>query len=279
MIEGFACGLERLFHFAAIEADPLLKRKRGWERLPDHTLLNKDLKRFDSETLAMYRGGKRLARLDRGFDSEEVMATLEMEACGYVIKLRLTPPLVAALATLPRRRWKAVPEEEGTEVAAMRYRAGTWTRERRVVVMRRRLEDSAQEDFWGMDSHEFAAYVTTLRWAPVDILHFYRHRGTAENYIKESKAGFAIDHIPTAEFYPNWAALVLKMIAYNLLLRFQRALCPESPVRRTAATFRRWFLLLPAQLINRSGQWVLKLPAGFPYQQPWRRLRTQLALT
>ena len=370
LVEGFACGLERIFHFEAIAQDPLMTHKRGLQRLPDHTLFNKDLKRFDSEervdelrtiqrdltrpalkrrrpwifdfdstvetvygeqegsavgynpqkhgrssyqpllcyegapglclnaqlqagnthsagdavhflleTLAMYPGRKRLARLDRGFDSHDVMESLEVSGCRYVLKLRLTQPLLAALATLSRRRWKRVPEEAGTEVAELRYRAGSWTRERRVVVRRRRLEDSAQEDFWGLEGYEFAAYVTTLRWAPVDIVRFYDHRGTAENYIKESKAGFAIDHIPTGEFYPNWAALVLKLIAYNLLLRFQRALYPKAPVRRTAATFRRWFLRLPAQLINRSGQWVLKLPEGFPHPTPWIRLRTKLAAT
>lgn len=367
MVQGFACGLERLFHFQWIQEDPLITPKRGGEALPHHTLFNKDLKRFDSaqrveelrriqwdvtrpalkrqrrlifdfdstvetvygeqegsavgynpqkhgrpsyqpvlcyegktglclnaqlqagnttatseatnfllETLAMYPAPERVARLDKGFDSDDVMQTLEQEACRYVIKKRLTKPLLAAVAALPRNRWKSWDEE--AEITELRYQAGAWKRDRRVIVVRRRIEDSAQEDLWGMDGYEFSAYVTTLRWAAGDVVTFYNHRGTAENCIKDSKAGFGIDQIPTGEFYPNAAALLLKLTAYNLMVRFQSALAdPKAAVRRTATTFRRCFIALPAQLICRSGRWVLKLPEGFPYQSPWMRLRAKLS--
>src|SRR3989338_5708070 len=35
MAEGYAVGLERLYHFQSIENDPLMKLKHGIEKLPD----------------------------------------------------------------------------------------------------------------------------------------------------------------------------------------------------------------------------------------------------
>lgn len=208
------------------------------------------------------------------------METLEEEACRYVIKKRLTKPLLAAIAGPCPESLEAVGRGRA-ETAELRFKAQAWKRHRRVIVVRRRIEDSAQEDLWGMEGYEFSAYVTTLRWRAVDVVTCYNHRGTAENCIKESKAGFGIDQIPTGEFYPKAAALILKLTAYNLVLRFQSALGggPKAAVRRTATTFRRGFITLPGQLICRSGRWILKLPEGFPQEEKWTRLRTRLALT
>ena len=45
MVQGYACGLQRPYHFEAIQDDPLITYKLGLERLPDDTLFNKDLRR------------------------------------------------------------------------------------------------------------------------------------------------------------------------------------------------------------------------------------------
>jgi len=47
-ILGFLLGQERVFHFEDIEQDPLLTLKLGLPKLPDTTLLYKDLKRMGS---------------------------------------------------------------------------------------------------------------------------------------------------------------------------------------------------------------------------------------
>ena len=47
MVQGYACGLQRPYHFEAIQQDPLITHKLGLEHLPDDTLFNKDLKRWN----------------------------------------------------------------------------------------------------------------------------------------------------------------------------------------------------------------------------------------
>ena len=369
MVQGYACGLQRPFHFEGIQNDPVITHKLGLDHLPDHTLFNKDLKRFDSEeklrqllrvhweivrgslkrskplvfdfdstvetvygnqensavgynphkhgrpsyhplvaydgasglalnatlrpgntaavtdavpfvqeTLAMYPAKKRSARLDKGFDSNEVMETFEEEDCGYVIKMRCVSTLGAAVLEIPRKKWRCISDEEGeAEITAFRYQASTWSRARRVVVVRRKTDEASQRSFWDEWGYSYSAYVTSLNWHPLDVYNFYNHRGNAENLIKEGKAGFGIDQIPTGEFYPNWANLVLKLTAYNVLLLLQKALMPKAKSRLTAATFRRLFVTIPGQLVHRSGRWILKLPRLFPRQTDWWRAREAFA--
>jgi hypothetical protein len=369
MVQGYACGLQRPFHFDAIQIDPLITYKLRLERLPDHTLFNKDLKRFDTkekvdqllsvhwsvvnrglkpsqplvldfdstvetvygnqemsavgynphkhgrasyhpllaydgstglslnaalrpgdttsmtgagdfilETLAMYPARERFARLDKGFDSNEIMETLEDEKCGYVIKMRCLSALGTAILEIPRKKWRSISDEEGeAQIAVFHYRATAWTRSRRVVVVRRQTDEGSQRSFWDEWGYSYSAYVTNLGWHPLDIYKFYNHRGNAENLIKESKYGFGIDQIPTGDFYPNWANLLLKLTAYNILLLFQRAMRPGAKSRLTAGTFRRLFVTIPAQLVHRSGRWILKLPELFVFQAQWRKARESIA--
>jgi hypothetical protein len=44
LIDGYSFGLRNIYQFESIENDPLLCAKRGMEKLPDQTVLRKDLK-------------------------------------------------------------------------------------------------------------------------------------------------------------------------------------------------------------------------------------------
>jgi len=159
------------------------------------------------------------------------------------------------------------------EITYFRYQAGSWSRPRRVIVVRKKTDQGAQRSFWDEWGYSYCAYVTNLPWPAVDIYQFYNHRGTAENLVKESKYGFGIDCIPTGDFYPNWADLLLKLMAYNLFVIFQKALLPKAKGRLSAATLRRLFIAIPAQLVCRAGRWILKLPEAFQYQRVWHQAR------
>src|SRR5581483_4590877 len=48
LLDGYLLGVERGWHFAELEQESLLSIKRDRERLPDYTLLYRDLARFDT---------------------------------------------------------------------------------------------------------------------------------------------------------------------------------------------------------------------------------------
>jgi len=221
---------------------------------------------------------ERLARLDMGFDSNEIMEVFEEEKAGYVIKMRCLSVLGVAIPEIPRKRWKRISDEDGkAEITVFHYQASSWSRPRRVVVVRRMTDEGSQRSFWVEWRYSYSAYVTNLNWTPLDIYRFYNHRGNAEKLIKEGKYGFGIDQIPTGDFFPNWANLLLKLIAYNIMLLFQKAPMPNASSRLTAATFHRLFVTIPAQLVHRGGRWILKLAELYAHQAAWWNARRAFA--
>ncbi len=373
LLDGYLLGLERIWHFEELEQEPLLLVKRGRERLPDFTLLYRELARFDTpdqlgrlrwvgeqlvrRALARQRwyvldldstveplygeqeGARRgpnphkrgrpsyhpllcrerqsglivnsrlrpgdtgtatgaaaflsqsvarlpwsrrrpiLFRADRGFDHEALYARSERRGWHYVVKLRVTPDLASRIwAHATEGRWRRIETDDETvlEVAELRFQRRCWSRPRRVILTRRRDPENPQGHLWDALGYNYAAYVTDLDWAPEDIARFYDKRADVEKAIHELKEDFGIDRVPTSRFLPNAADLELKILAFNLLVLYQRQALGWSVLQR-AKTLRRRVIALAGQLIRTAGQWILKLAAGWRWQADLLRARQRLA--
>jgi len=112
-------------------------------------------------------------------------------------------------------------------------------------------------------------------WAPEDVVAFDDKRADMEKAIHELKEDFGIDRITASTSGANAADLERKVLAYNLLVLYQRAL--GWPTRQRAKTLRRRLIALAGQLIRTAGRWVLKLAQDWAGQVELRRLRRQLA--
>jgi hypothetical protein len=353
LVLGSLLGQERISHFEDIERDPLLTLKLGLPKLPDATLLYKDLRRlgstagikairsaqrqglesllpgerdivvdidssvetvfghqersavgfnphhhgrasfhpllaFDSETgcclydelrsgdahtadgfAQFYRAMKRqlppkcnirAVRIDKGFTGEKVFETLEDDGRDYVVKLKWTKRL-AELA--PDLAWHCITQsdKEHCDVASTMYQATSWEKPRRVVIVRR-LDIAPEEVLCADWLWEYEAIATTLDWSGEDIWHFYNFRGNAENHIKETKYGFAIDQFSSQDFGANQASQGLKLLAYNLFLLYKQAALRAGVRQWTVGRLRRRLLFLPGVLIQHARQWTLRLPAS-----------------
>jgi len=373
LLDGYLLGVERVWHFADLEQEPLLCVKRGRDRLPDHTLLYRELARFEApgllsrlrtvgeglirtvladqawytldcdstvETVYGEQEGARpgpnphkrgrpsyhpllcrerksglvvhsqlrpgdtgsatgaaaflrqsvarlphsrrrtvLIRADRGFDAEALYARCERRGWHYVIKLRVTADLASRIWThAAQGRWRVVDAEAATpiEVAELRFRRGCWSRVRRVVLTRRRDAENPQGHLWDAAGYNYAAYVTDVDWAPEDVVAFYDKRADMEKAIHELKEDFGIDRIPSSTFGANAADLALKVLAFNLLVLYQRQALGWAVLQR-AKTLRRRVLAIAGQLIRTAGQWGLKLADGWAGHADLARARQHLA--
>jgi hypothetical protein len=77
-----------------------------------------------------------------------VVAWCEAEGFTFTITADQTAPLLAAITSLPERRWRDLPEDELAEVAELRYRPTGWARPYRYVVNRELAETKAGELDW-----------------------------------------------------------------------------------------------------------------------------------
>jgi len=222
-------------------------------------------------------GPVRAVRFDAGFPSEPLMAALEARGVPFVARIRKNAVLdgLAGWATLPML---PVPETTRTQFKECHYKAGSWSRARRVVYVR---IDEPGELF----SRGFFLVSSipdeTLRAA--ELLSLYRRRGCAEDAFGQwlgavsptlcstnrTKAHYR-KQAPKARseavdpFANNEANLLLSAIAANLLNALRRLV--------TDATGAPWRLTLTVteSSVALWGQIVAKIEAFQPVLTPLR---------
>lgn len=254
---------------------PLIARDRISDLIVHHVLrpgsagTATGIASFLHRTLDIVKEGKPrrtiLARLDSGFESDEVMSLLERRKVGYVIKMRGTWSITSYLYGLGRRAWRRVAfDGDGEiEVAEFQVQRKDWKQPRRMVVLRKRDMDNPQGHLFDREGWSYSFFVTDRVWAPEDVARFYDKRADIERTICEAKNDLSIDHVPTSSFGANAADLAIKVLARNLLVLYRdRGL--RLATRCRVVTLRRRFLAIAGRIVRHSGRVLLRLSPQSP---------------
>jgi hypothetical protein len=142
-----------------------------------------------------------LLRGDRGFGNEEIMREAEARELPFLLKLRLTANVKRMIEKLASsREW--VDAGQGFEAKESEVRLVGWSRQRRVIVLRRRLKDAVGlrlSDDGGppqlafveigeaTDVYQYSVLVTSLNEDTEAFGQLYRDRGDGENVFDEMK--------------------------------------------------------------------------------------------
>ena len=126
-------------------------------------------------------------RMDAGFPSEHLLKGLEDAQLEYVARIRsnavldrMAAPLVALHGAEP------TPGRDGLWCYEFTYKAGTWSRKRRVVlVIQERPGELFPEHFWLLTN------ISEYRKPGLELLALYRERGNAEAAMGEWKSVLA----------------------------------------------------------------------------------------
>ncbi|HHT28252.1 MAG TPA: IS1380 family transposase [Firmicutes bacterium] len=218
----------------------------------------------------------RFVRGDRGMTSGKVCDQLEKDNVSYTLKIKMNSSLYDRISRgVLWKRLYSNDDQVVIEAGSVRYKAKSWDRHRRIVFIRSRPKFTAQQMLFAEYSWHYEAIVTDLNWEAEDIWHFYNQRCTCENHIKELKDGVHIDAISKAGFYPNAADLLLKVIAYNVLLAF-RGIAPTEYNVYGITRFRRVLLRIPGVLVHHARKWTLRLPSYWRHAEAWQCIRSTI---
>jgi hypothetical protein len=220
-----------------------------------------------------------LIRGDIAYGNQEMMLGCEARALPYLFKVRKSPGVAAMLGKLARQRDGQVdwmPAGKGWEGVSQRIQLQGWTRERRVIVLRRKLpgadsatqEDTAQPTLPGLtleyksgDFYEHAVLVTN--WAENNLLtvaQMYRDRADAENIFDELKnqwgwRGFATQDLKRSRLMARMVALIFNW--WSIYTRMGsgpvHANQTKLPLSSMHAKAR-----VAAKLLSRISQWVAR---------------------
>ncbi|MGB7117762.1 MAG: IS1380 family transposase [Anaerolineales bacterium] len=205
-----------------------------------------------------------LFRMDSGYFDDDIIATIELLDCSYLIKGKEYSTL-ASQVTDPSILF--VKGEEGRETVELVTKLNTWDKDRRFVVSRVLKPEKDRAQLSLLEGDEYFFFVTNTELPSEKVVISYEKRGNAENYIKEAKYDMAVGHLLLKSFWANEAVFQMMMLSYNLFLLFKFDFLGISEFRQQIKTFRLKYVFLAGKIIRSARYVVMKLPAKYPYQE------------
>lgn len=210
-----------------------------------------------------------LFRMDSGYFDEDIIETIELLGCTYLIKGKEYPTLASQVMD-PSVLF--VTGDEGKETTELFAKLNTWDKGRRFVVssVLKPEKDRAQLSLLESDEYEYFFFVTNTQIPSEKVVISYEKRGNAENYIKEAKYDMAVGQLLLKSFWANEAVFQMMMLAYNLFLLFKFDSLHTSEYRQQIKTFRLKYVFLAAKIIRTARYVVMKLSTKYPYQDVYK---------
>jgi len=209
-------------------------------------------------------GVRILFRGDSGFCRPLLMAWCERNGVDYVIGLAKNSRLHTLCASWYDAAETAFEETQLPQrhFGEFAYRAGSWPRQRRVIVKAEHNELGANPRF----------VVTTLGNPPQELYERgYCGRGEMENRIKECQLGLFADRTSCHLWWPNQFRLLLASLAYVLMERLRAiGLAGTELARAQAGTIRVRLLKLGAVIVRNTRRVRFFLASAFPHQDIFR---------
>ena len=221
-----------------------------------------------------------LLRGDRGFGNEEIMREAEARELAFLFKLRLTANVKRMIEKLAStREW--VDAGQGFEAKESEVRLEGWSRQRRVIVLRRRLKDAVGlrlsdddgplqlafvEIGEATDVYEYSVLVTSLDEATEAFGQLYRDRGDEENIFDEMKNQWGWGGYTTHDLARCRLAARLLALFYNWWTIFVRLADPN--LHREAITSRPLFLSAIATRTRHARQTTIRVTSSHAKAKP-----------
>ena len=227
-------------------------------------------------------------RIDAGFPGEKLLSLLERRRTPYIARVKNNPVLDRMAEPYLRRPPGRRPAEPRTWLYETSYKAESWSRPRRVVLVVLEREDELfLHHFW-----------LITNWRPEQmtaaaLLSLYRQRGTAEGHMGELMSvlqpalsssprtkshyrGSPLEERPAAEnsFERNEVLLLLNTLAYNLMHAARVGLERATGDGWSLKRLRERVLRVAARVLvhGRRATLVIAAPAAALWKALWSRL-------
>ena len=209
-------------------------------------------------------------RADSGFCRWRLMRWCDRQQVDYILGVAKNRRL-----TDMSQGWIAKAEESFNQThekqrlfSEVRYAAGTWDQERRVIVKAEHTDKGSNPRF----------VVTSRDGDPQQLYDdLYCARGEMENRIKEQQLGLFADRTSCHDFVANQFRLLLSSFAYVLIEHLRRVGLTNTPLAHAQVSTIRTKLLKIGALVRTSvRRLVLHLSAAFPLAQMFRQIVTRL---
>lgn len=151
----------------------------------------------------------------------------------------------------------------------VRYQAGSWKKEREVIV-----KATAQAG----GSHVRYVVVSRVKGSAKRQYEFYGERGDSENRIKELKEGIGTGRMSCSEYASNKVRLMLCSVAYVLMQQMRRVAGGTEVGRKQVNGLRLMVIKIGARIKESQRRVVVEMSSSCPSQEVWREIARRLSI-
>lgn len=225
---------------------------------------------------ALASGARVLLRADSGFWSNAFAAWLLDQAIPFIFAMPLRPGLKLMLRTT---RWRGLDQDADIQVTVLPGAKLGIDARLQVVGIRRRVHDAKAppqgKRIEGCTRWRYQALVTCMEGAPEDLWRFYNDRADCERVFKTARGALGMGWLVSQKLRANEAAFLLRLLAFNIDLRFQAHVEEEArrehrPLLRMGLCARQSrFYRAAGRLLRKSGQWILRVRDNRATERMW----------
>jgi Transposase DDE domain group 1 len=223
--------------------------------------------------------GPALVRGDSGYGNQDIIEVCEQRGRRYLLRLRKTANVKRLVQRLMTRQdWTAACDlSQGWQAIESSLKLQGWSKERRVVVLRRRIKDEViatrtrnkpgngqqmlalcfDEVQENTQLWEYTVLVTDVAYELAAIGQLYRDRCDCENGFDELKNQWGWGGFTTQDMHRSEVTARAVALVYNWWSWYVRAANPQ--VRREALTSRPLLLAAVGRAVHTAGQTLLYL--------------------
>jgi len=191
---------------------------------------------------------------------------MESISLPYIIGVPLHQIIQLEIAKI--NNWREI--SKGISIAEFTFchKDEKWDKSRRYIVVRQEIGQvqepkGKQLKLFKEDElfskYRYGCYITSLDDEAVDIWRKYRLRADDENRIKENKLDFGLDGFCLDSFYATEAAMLLRVMLYNIINLFRSSILPKKEAKHTLHIIRLKYFIIPAMLGNDGRTPILRL--------------------
>lgn len=204
-------------------------------------------------------------RADSGFFNGALFDLLESYHWTYLVKVKLKN----LKELLQSQKWISL-HNSSIETCEFEYKAKKWKKARRLKAVRY-IKAWEEVDFMGTKQqvpvYECFCYCSNLDLDAFELHELYKQRSTSETWIEQVKSQLLAGATLTDNFHANDILWQLNVLAYNLsvMMRFKF----KKFWREEHATFRNWFINVPARIVTGGHQVEAKMYENYHFKNKW----------
>jgi len=200
---------------------------------------------------------KKRLRSDSAWFNVDVMDYCADHNIEFAITADKNQHMYQVIEAIADEKWEVFDNDPDEKIAESIYSFNRGKNAYRIIVLRRPMRQLEMfSDIW-----EYRVVITNMDWDKRRLINWHRERANSENFIKELKGGFSLEHMPSGKFHSNAAWLQIVGLAYNLVGALKTLSLPEKFRPLTIKTLRFHLIHIAGIWVRHARRWVLRLSA------------------